>query len=82
VTGAAIGIITRHWHGPRPWREVVTLGLSHGLYRVGCCWLLMLLMFVVGTGNLGWMLLLGLIMATERNTRGDGASLHRSVALC
>jgi predicted metal-binding membrane protein len=62
-----IGFITRHWHGPRPWREAVTLGLSHGLYCVGCCWLLMLLMFVVGTGNLGWMLLLGLIMATEKN---------------
>ena len=45
----------------------MTLGLSHGLYCVGCCWLLMLLMFVVGTGNLGWMLLLGLIMATEKN---------------
>ena len=27
----------------------------------------MLLMFVVGIGNLGWMLVLGLIMATEKN---------------
>ena len=62
-----VGFITRHWHGPRPWREALTLGLSHGLYCVGCCWLLMLLMFVVGIGNLGWMLVLGLIMATEKN---------------
>jgi predicted metal-binding membrane protein len=27
----------------------------------------MLLMFVVGMGNLGWMVLLGLLMALEKN---------------
>ena len=27
----------------------------------------MLMMFVVGTGNVGWMLLLGLVMAAEKN---------------
>ena len=27
----------------------------------------MLIMFVVGTGNIGWMLLLALAMATEKN---------------
>ncbi|KCZ71036.1 putative metal-binding integral membrane protein (DUF2182) [Candidatus Methanoperedens nitroreducens] len=27
----------------------------------------MLLMFVVGTGNIGWMLALGTIMAVEKN---------------
>jgi predicted metal-binding membrane protein len=27
----------------------------------------MLLMFVVGTGNVGWMLVLGAIMAVEKN---------------
>ena len=30
-----------------------------GVYCVGCCWALMLLMFVVGTGSIGWMLVLG-----------------------
>ena len=29
----------------------------------------MLLMFVVGTGNIAWMLGLGVIMAVEKNTR-------------
>ncbi len=27
----------------------------------------MLIMFVVGTGNVGWMLLLGAVMAAEKN---------------
>jgi predicted metal-binding membrane protein len=43
------------------------MGLHHGLYCVGCCWALMLLMFVVGTGSVGWMLLLGAVMAAEKN---------------
>lgn len=43
------------------------LGVRHGLYCVGCCWALMMLMFVVGMGNLGWMLLLGAVMAAEKN---------------
>ena len=59
--------IASHWHGPRPYREALGLGLSHGVYCVGCCWALMLLMFLVGSGSVGWMLVLGLIMAIEKN---------------
>ncbi len=36
-------------------------------FCVGCCWALMLLMFVVGMGNLGWMLVLAALMAIEKN---------------
>lgn len=43
------------------------LGVRHGLYCVGCCWALMLLMFVIGMGSFGWMLLLGAVMAAEKN---------------
>jgi predicted metal-binding membrane protein len=59
--------VMRHWRGVAPGREALGLGLWHGLFCVGCCWALMLVMFVVGTGNLGWMLLLGLVMAAEKN---------------
>ena len=59
--------VTAHWHGRHPGREAWRLGLAHGIFCVGCCWALMLIMFVVGTGNVGWMLLLGLAMATEKN---------------
>jgi predicted metal-binding membrane protein len=62
-----LGFIMSYWHVPRPRREAFVLGLAHGVYCVGCCWALMLLMFVVGMGNLGWMLVLGLVMATEKN---------------
>ena len=43
------------------------LGLRHGLFCVGCCWALMLLMFVVGAGSLGWMLVQAAAMAIEKN---------------
>ena len=43
------------------------LGAHHGLFCVGCCWALMLLMFALGTGSLGWMLLLAAVMAVEKN---------------
>jgi len=44
------------------------LGWRHGLFCVGCCWATMLLMFIVGTANVGWMLLLGSVMAFEKNS--------------
>jgi len=59
--------VASRWHGHAPSREAFRLGLDHGVFCVGCCWALMLLMFVVGVGNLGWMLLLGLVMAVEKN---------------
>jgi predicted metal-binding membrane protein len=62
-----LGFLMSHWHGPRPRSEAFGLGLAHGIYCVGCCWALMLLIFAVGTGSLSWMLLLGLLMAIEKN---------------
>ena len=43
------------------------LGLHHGIFCIGCRSTLMLLMSAVGTGNIGWMMALGAVMAIERN---------------
>ncbi len=60
--------IVEHWHGRRPQLEALRLGLHHGIFCVGCCWPLMLLMFAIaGAGNVLWMLVLGAVMATEKN---------------
>lgn len=42
------------------------LGLKHGLYCLGCCWALMLLLFVGGVMNLAWVALLGIIVLGEK----------------
>ena len=60
--------IAKHWHGLRPLGDALRLGLDHGVFCVGCCWAIMLLMFVVGSGSVGWMLALALLMALEKNT--------------
>jgi predicted metal-binding membrane protein len=39
-------------------------------FCVGCCRALMRLMFVVGTGSVGWMLARGAVMALEKNLAG------------
>lgn len=59
--------IMEHWHGRHDRRETLLLGIRHGLFCLGCCWSLMLLMFAVGMGNLGWMLALSVVMAAEKN---------------
>ena len=59
--------ITQYWRGRRPKWNAFVLGGHHGGFCVGCCWAIMLLMFVVGTGNVGYMLVLGAIMAWEKN---------------
>jgi predicted metal-binding membrane protein len=62
-----LAFLAGHWHGRSPAREALALGLRHGAFCVGCCWALMLLMFAVGSGSLGWMLVLGSLMAVEKN---------------
>ena len=52
------------------------LGLTHGAYCVGCCWLLMLTGFAVGLMNLAWMAVLTVVVSLEQGTRG-GVRLGR-----
>jgi predicted metal-binding membrane protein len=49
-------------------RGCVLLGLRHGAYCVGCCWVLMALLFVVGVMNLLWIALLSLLVLLEKLT--------------
>ena len=59
--------VNEHWRGRAERRQSFLLGVHHGLFCVGCCWAIMLLMFVVGAGSVGWMLAIGAVMAIEKN---------------
>ena len=61
--------LVEQWHGQQAGRDALRLGARHGLFCLGCCWTLMLLMFAIGGANVGWMLALGAVMAAERGTR-------------
>jgi predicted metal-binding membrane protein len=62
-----LSFVIEHWRGRAPRWHAFRLGAAHGLFCVGCCWALMLLMFAFGMGSLGWMLLLAAAMALEKN---------------
>lgn len=47
---------------------VFMLGLRQGMYCLGCCWVLMLVMFAVGAMNVVWMAVLGALMTIEKMT--------------
>ena len=59
-----IGFVLRHWR-PGP-AGAVRLGLAHGLYCLGCCWGLMLLLFVGGVMNLAWIAILAAVVLAEK----------------
>lgn len=59
--------VNEHWRGRGERRQSFLLGMNHGLFCVGCCWAIMLLMFFLGTGSVGWMLGIGALMAIEKN---------------
>jgi predicted metal-binding membrane protein len=62
-----LAFVMADWHGRRGRVEAFRLGMHHGVFCLGCCWSLMLLMFAVGVGNIAWMLALGTVMAVEKN---------------
>jgi predicted metal-binding membrane protein len=75
-------LIARHWRGRAILRQSFQLGLRHGLFCIGCCWAIMILMFAVGMGNVGWMLAIGAVMAAEKNARwGPRLSAPLGIAL-
>lgn len=62
------GFLSRHW---RPGAAgAVLLGMLHGAYCVGCCWLLMGLLFVGGIMNLAWIAALTLLVLAQKVAPG------------
>src|SRR5260370_26859051 len=59
-----LDFITTHW------REgdagAFLMGLSHGAYCVGCCWVLMSLLFVAGVMNLFWIATIAIFVLLEK----------------
>jgi predicted metal-binding membrane protein len=56
--------LSRHWRSG--WSGAARLGLWHGTYCIGCCWVLMLLLFVGGVMNILWVVGLTVLVAIEK----------------
>jgi predicted metal-binding membrane protein len=61
-----IGFVVQHWRGASRALRALRVGALHGVYCVGCCWALMVVMFAVGGAHLGWMLALAAVMFVEK----------------
>ena len=58
------------------------MGAEHGLFCVGCCWMLMLLLFVAGVMNLLWVALIaGFVFVEKLLPAGKFASRFAGAAL-
>ncbi|MES2120646.1 MAG: DUF2182 domain-containing protein [Pseudomonadota bacterium] len=72
--------LSRHW---RPGvGGALRLGALHGAYCVGCCWMLMALLFVGGVMNFAWIAALTLIVGVEKLVpRGEWIGRAAGIAL-
>ena len=61
---APASFLSRHWQ-PRAF-GALRLGVIHGAYCVGCCWMLMSLLFVGGVMNLVWIAALTALVLIEK----------------
>ena len=56
--------VMQHWHDGR--LGAVRMGAAHGIFCFGCCWGLMLILFVMGIMHLGWMAAIGALILLEK----------------
>ncbi len=57
------------------------MGATHGLFCVGCCWAMFVVLVAVGTMNIGWMLILTALIVTEKTFRhGERVATFAAVA--
>jgi len=59
-----LGFLMSHWREGTA--GALRMGISHGLYCVGCCWALMCVLFVVGVMNLAWVAALAIFVLLEK----------------
>lgn len=65
-----MGFVMAHWKGGR--KGAVRMGLDHAAYCLGCCWLLMLVLFTAGAMSALWMGVFALLVLGEKTwSRGE-----------
>jgi predicted metal-binding membrane protein len=59
-----LAFIHQHWKEGK--QGALRMGMKNGLYCVGCCWMLMVLLFVAGVMNLLWVALIAVFVLVEK----------------
>ena len=69
-----LGFLLSNWRDGA--KGALQMGIRHGAYCLGCCWALMLVLFVVGVMNLAWVAALTAFILIEKFGR-TGARVAR-----
>src|SRR5262249_22496960 len=56
--------VSEHWHDGV--FGAIRMGAVHGVECCGCCWGLMIILFVMGVMHLGWMAAIGALILLEK----------------
>lgn len=59
-----LNFLQQHWQEGK--RGALQMGMKNGLYCLGCCWILMIVLFVAGIMNLLWIALIALFVLLEK----------------
>jgi predicted metal-binding membrane protein len=75
-----VDFIANHWRSGTG--GAARVGSEHGIFCLGCCWILMLLLFVGGVMNLLWIAVITAFVLIEKLTvRGEAAGRVAGVAM-
>jgi predicted metal-binding membrane protein len=74
-----MAFVMGHW---RPGtRGALRMGVEHGVYCLGCCWILMLLLLAVGVMNLLWVAALTVLVLLQKLVPGRLLSAATGTAM-
>jgi len=74
-----VAFLVGHW---RPGiGGAAAIGMRHGLYCLGCCWMVMALLFVAGLMNLAWVAAIALFVLFEKTMPWGGRTPRVTGAL-
>jgi predicted metal-binding membrane protein len=59
-----LDFLLHHWRGGTT--GALRMGVEHGVFCIGCCWMLMAALFALGVMSLGWMAFIAALIAIEK----------------
>jgi predicted metal-binding membrane protein len=74
-----IDFIRRNWKDGK--QGALRMGMENGLYCLGCCWILMILLFVSGIMNLLWIFIISLFVLIEKAFPAKVVSIVAGIVL-
>jgi predicted metal-binding membrane protein len=73
-----MGFVMTHWRDGRA--GALRMGILHGVFCLGCCWMLFAVLVAAGVMSLAWMLVLTLVVFSEKTLPLGTRAIHATGA--